>query len=249
MDSSKPHLDYRDEFVTALAALTVSDRAKEALAETNFVVLMGVAGSGRNTIIDELTKTNLYKFVVSDTTRPPKFRNGALEQDGVQYFFRDEKEMLEDIKNGEFIEAELIHNQQVSGVSIRALELAGADGKIPITDLEYKGANVISEAMPRAKIIALLPPTYEIWLARVNGRELMAQDEFFNRLRTAKSVLESILSNRKFKIIINDTIEGAAKDIRNIVEHNAYDDETYMSGRAVAEALLARVNETLATTN
>jgi guanylate kinase len=249
MDTSTPHLDYRDEFVAALATLTVSERAKQALSQTNFVVLMGVAGSGRNTIINELVKTDLYKFVVSDTTREPKFRNGRLEQNGVEYFFRDEKDMLEDIKNGEFIEAELIHNQQVSGVSIRALEEAAENEKIPITDIEYKGANVIANAMPSARVIALLPPNYEIWLARINGRELMPRDEFLNRLRTAKSVLESILANTKFKIIINDTVEGAVRDIRGIVEDNDYNDEMYAAGRRVAEELLTRVNETLATTN
>lgn len=249
MDESKPHLEYRDEFVTALAELSVSNRAKEALSQTNFVGLMGVAGSGRNTIISELVKTNLYKFVVSDTTRPPKFRNRALEQDGVHYFFRDEKEMLDDIKNGEFVEAELIHNQQVSGVSIRALEAAAAGGMIPITDLEYKGANVIASAIPHARIIALLPPSYEIWLERINGREAMEQAEFFNRLRTAKSVLESILEHKNFKIVINDTVEGAVSDIRGIVEHNLYDDTTYAKGRMVASKLLARVNKTLATIN
>lgn len=249
MDSTKPHLEYKSEFEAALAELTVSERAKEALGRTNFVVLMGVAGSGRNTIIDKLVQTGAYKFVVSDTTRPPRVRNGELEQNGVQYFFRDEKEMLEDIRQGEFIEAELIHDQQVSGVSIRALEAAAADGSIPITDLEYKGVSVIAEAAPSAKIIALLPPTYETWVQRINGRESMPQDEFYNRLKTARSVIESILAHTTFKIIVNDTVEAAVADIRNIVEHNQYSQETYEAGRRVAETLLARVNQVLATKN
>lgn len=244
-DTAKPHLEHRDEFIEALAQLTVSERAKQALAQTHFVALMGVAGSGRNTIINELVASGKYAFVVSDTTRQPKFRNGHLEQNGVEYFFRDEVEMLDDIKNGEFIEAELIHNQQVSGVSIRALEAAAADGKIPITDLEYKGINVIADSVPNASIIALLPPNYDVWLKRINAREVMEHEEFQNRLRTAERVLESILLHTNFKIIVNDTVDGAVSDVRNIIEQGQYNEKIYADGRRVAEDLLKSVQQAL----
>ena len=44
----------------------------------------------------------------SATTREPRENNGILEQNGREYFFRDETEMLADIKAGNFLEAEVI---------------------------------------------------------------------------------------------------------------------------------------------
>src|SRR4051812_6100284 len=118
MQNSRPVLHQREVFEEILKHYQVSDHAKQVLSGTPFVVLSSVAGGGRNTIIQYLVEQYDYGFIVSDTTRPPKVRDGKMEQHGVNYYFRNEDELLVDLRNGEFVEAELIHNQQVSGTSI-----------------------------------------------------------------------------------------------------------------------------------
>ena len=245
MENSAPKLLHKEAFEKALFNYHISDRARDVLARTPFVALMGLAGGGRNTVIDQLTRDHGYFFLVSDTTRPPKLRNGSMEVDGVNYHFRDEVEMLREIENGEFIEAEVIHNQQVSGVSIREVERAIASGKIPISDLEFGGAHNVAEAKPDAAVIGLLPPNYEEWQRRLFGRETMQPEEYANRLRTAKIVLERMLDKPYIKFVVNDNLDRCIDDIRKIVEQKTYTDEIHEKGRAVAMSLLAQVTQAL----
>ena len=169
-----------------------------------------------------------------------------MEQDGVHYYFRTESDMLRDIENGEFIEAEIIHNQQVSGTSIRELARANKTGKIAIHDFEYGGANNVARAKSDAHIIGLLPPTYEEWLRRFRDREVIHEKEFINRLHTAEKVLENIIEQPYFKVVINDDIEHCIEFLRTTVEKGEYtpDDKAY--GIAIAKDMLAKVRADLA---
>jgi guanylate kinase len=245
MENMVPTLRNKKAFEEALKEYKVSAHGKSVLAHTPFVAVSGLAGGGRNTIFRILTEKYNYIFIVSDTTRPPKFRDGRMEQNGVDYFFRKEEDMLRDIQNGEFIEAEIIHNQQVSGTSIREVERAMATGKIPIHDFEYGGANAVARAKPDAAIIGLLPPNYDEWIRRLTGREELHEQEFLNRLVTAKNVLENMLARPYFKFVINDTLDKCVESVRRIVEADDYTDEMRERGERVAKELLESVNEAL----
>ena len=112
----------KNAFAEILADYQVSEHAMKILSQIDFVGLIGPAAGGRNTIINYLVKYKNYRFIVSDTTRPRKLRDGKMEVEGVNYYFRTEEDVLRDLRNGEFLEAEIIHNQLVSGTSIRQLE-------------------------------------------------------------------------------------------------------------------------------
>lgn len=245
MQDNRPVLHQREAFEEILQHYHVSDHAKSVLAKTPFVVLSSVAGGGRNTVIQYLVKHHDYGFIVSDTTRPPKFRDGKMEEHGVNYYFRKEEELLNDLKNGEFVEAELIHNQQVSGTSIREVERLVAAGKIPISDFEFGGANAVAEAKPDATIIGLLPPSYEEWMRRLKGREEMHEDELVNRLKTAEIVITNMLSKSYFKFVINNTVEQCAEDVHYIVMHPHEENRESEYARTVANDLLSQVKEFL----
>jgi guanylate kinase len=230
-----------EAFRNALAQYQISLRAQRVLDESRLVVLSGLAGGGRNTTINYLVEHANYMFLVSDTTRPPKLRGGVMEQHGVHYYFRTEQDMLHDIQNGNFIEAEIIHNQQVSGTSIRELEKANKAGLIGIHDFEFGGARNIAEAKPDANIIGLLPPSYDEWLRRLQAREEMHDVEFKNRLETAEKVLEQMLGESYFTFVVNDTVERCAEAIRAIVESGKADPERQAASRQVAQELLVQV--------
>lgn len=246
MDEARPTLQNKQAFEAALENYEVSDHGKEILASTPFVAMSGIAGGGRNTIIRQLVETGKYVFAISDTTRPPKFRDGRMEEDGIDYYFRDEASMLKDIEAGEFIEAEVIHNQQVSGTSIREIERRAATGKIPIHDFEYGGIKNVVKAKPDAVIIGLLPPSYDEWIRRLYNREAIHDQEFFNRLVTAERVLENMLAHDYFWILVNDSTDECASQLRSIVEDSEYSDSLKARGVEVAKALLAGVKQELA---
>lgn len=223
----------------------MSEHALNVLAESKLVVLSGLAGGGRNTTINYLVEHDNYFFLVSDTTRPPKLRSGMMEQDGTHYYFRKEADMLREIRQGEFIEAEIIHNQQVSGTSIRELERANKTGKTAVHDFEFGGASNIAAAKPDAHIIGLLPPSYDEWLIRLQQREVMHEEEFINRLHTAEKVLENMLGEPYFSFVINTTVPQCAEEIRDIVENRQAHSARQKSAKKVAVELLAGVRHRL----
>lgn len=247
MTLERPNLVYKEAFVKALADFRMSQHAVEVLASSPLVAFTGITASGRNTVIRRLVDHSTYTFVVSDTTRQPKVRDGRLEENGVDYFFRSEEEVLHDIENGEYVEAEVIHDQQVSGSSIRELEKAVKEGKLPIRDFDLGGILNIASLKPDAVMIALLPPSYEEWERRLNAREKIETKEFENRLHTAKRILETIIEKPYFNIVINDDLETCVSTIRSIVEEKAYTPELDSYGRMVAHEILEGVNRTLST--
>ncbi len=202
-------------------------------------MLVAPTSTGRNTIIRHLLKNPDYYFVVSDTTRPPQVRDGQPEQNGVDYFFRSEGEILADLKTGEFLEAAIIHEQQVSGISIRELEKAKGQGKIAITDIEIVGVDNVMRANPEAKAIFLLPPSFEEWQKRMHSRSHMGHQELDNRLKSAEKELKAALEHDYYHFVIAEDIGQAAGIIDSIANNgpNPHQDR----GLALVKSLYAQL--------
>lgn len=215
-----PHLNNKTEFMALLKSYKPSAQTIQILAQTQLVTLTAPTATGRNTIINELLKTGKYHFIVSDTTRPPRMNKGIWEKNGVEYFFRSEPEMLAEIKNGEFVEAEVIHGQQVSGISVREIERAHKDGKIAITDVDIEGGINVALLKPNAITICLLPPNFEAWMSRIKGRSDFVPAELHRRLQQATKVLRLALEHNHFIFVINDDLDLAISTVDNIVINN-----------------------------
>jgi guanylate kinase len=240
MSDQKPALKQLTAFKKILNQYQASDHALKVVERSRFVALSGIAGGGRNTLISYLTEHAPYYFIVSDTTRPPKVRDGKREEHGVHYFFRTEEDLLADLEKGEFLEAEIIHNQQVSGISIREIEKAAEHRLIPITDVELGGAEVIHRLSPSATIIGLLPPSFEDWQYRLSSREEMHGHEFKNRMETAVKVLESMLKRDYIKFVISGDLNESSSNLRDIVEHGHYTEEQHEKGLETARTILKK---------
>lgn len=207
------------EFKTALATYHMSDRAKQALKGMHFVLLVAPTSTGRNTVITYLVEHLNYYFVVSDTTREPQVRDGKLEQTGVQYFFRTEEQVLADLQKGEFLEAALIHEQQVSGISVRELEKAKTLNQVAITDIEVVGADNIVKADPDVRAVFLLPPSFEVWQNRILRRGHMSNFELKNRLTSAVKELEAAKMHNYYHFVITEDVKQSASII-DAIAHN-----------------------------
>jgi guanylate kinase len=213
----RPTLVNYQEFKQTLETYHLSERAEKALEGLRLVLLVGPTSSGRNTVIRELVDSHNFQNIVSDTTRPPQFRDGRMEQNGVDYFFRNEADMLADLRAGEFLEAAIIHEQQVSGVSIRELEKAKNSNKVAITDIEPQGADNVMRAKPDTKAIFLIPPSFEEWQDRIRGRGKMTEHELRNRLKGAINEFETALKHNYYQFVISENVNQSAALIEAIV--------------------------------
>lgn len=221
-----------DEFREVLKDYVLSDAAKQTLADLRLVLMVGPTSSGRNTIIRELVKTGGYHFIVSDTTREPRINDGIPEQDGREYWFRKEDDMLSDIKRGDFLEAAIIHNQQVSGISIRELQKAKESGKIAIDEVEIAGAHNTYKAKPDTVIIFSVPPSFVKWMKRLHKRGRMPEDEVRRRLETACLEFDAALTQDYYRYVINDDIDETVAAVDSLARLGHYDE---IKGQAARE--------------
>lgn len=240
-----PQLLRRPEFEAALKNYTLNLRAHQLLQGIPFVFMTGPTSVGRNTIIRELLKTGHYYFLISDTTRPPRLNHGVLEQHGQEYFFRTEDDMLADVQAGRFIEAEIIHGQQVSGVSIREIEKAHEQNKIVISDIDIIGAINISRLKPDAVAISLLPPSFDEWLNRIKSRTAVEPDEFYRRLQTATKVFKLALENDNFIFVVNDDLQATVKTVDEIARFGRHNAAAEQQARVLAQRLYRETSEYL----
>jgi len=126
--------------------------------------------------------------------------------------------MLADLKAGELLEAEIIHDQQVSGISIRELEKAQAAGKVAITDVDLEGAHNIVKIKPDTLAVMLLPPSFEEWMRRFASRGQMRSDEQKRRLETSLRIFEDGLRQDYYHFVLSENIDQSAGIIDAIVE-------------------------------
>ena len=99
------------------------------------VILSGVSGAGKDTIKKELIKR--MEDVISlpsYTSRAP--REG--EEEGVQYHFITKEDFEKRIKNNEFYEYDLHHNNYY-GTSRKLMNEKIQSGKIIVKDIEVNG--------------------------------------------------------------------------------------------------------------
>lgn len=231
-------LEHLTEFEKVLQGYKISAAGKKILKSVKLLVLVGPTAAGRNTIIDALLETGEYHQIVSDTTRKPRENNGVLEQDGREYWFRREADVLADLKAGKFLEAALIHGQQVSGISLRELERARDEGRVAVNEIEIVGARNLIAAKPDTYVLFVVPPSFEVWMERLDGRGKLPPAEKRRRLESAVGEFTEALEKDYYTFIVNDDFHHSVDKIHNLVfagEHNPAQQE---HGREVVERLL-----------
>ncbi len=212
------------DFQTVLSNYKISGEVVDALRSSKLLLLAGVTSSGRNTVIGELLKTNNFHYIVSDTTRKPRLNHGVLEQNGNEYWFKTEEEFLTGLRNGEYIEAAIVHNQQVSGISFRELVKSQSEGKIAVTDIEITGVRSIVKVKPDTRCVFMIPPSFEEWMKRLANRGKMSEAELGRRLRSAIKEIEFALEGDLFEVVVNNEFHDTTKTIANIFNQSTNND-------------------------
>lgn len=204
---------------------------------TPIVLLVGISGAGKGTIRKKLFESGDYINFISHTTRSPRENNGVMEQNGVEYYFISIETAIDMLQRGDFIEAKS-YSGNVYGTTTTELQKAKASGKIALNDVEIQGVAEYLKIAPSVKVIFIVPPSHEAWLARLVARYEgeINHDDLNRRLETAKQELQVALADTRFSFIINDDLEQAVQDVENIVKHGSHDDS---AARAVATQILA----------
>ena len=180
------------------------------------VILSGVSGAGKDTIKKELIKRmDDVVSLPSYTSRKPRQE----EEEGVQYHFITKSEFEEKIKNNEFYEYDL-HHENYYGTSKKLMNEKIASGKIIVKDIEVNGTeNLIKLLKDETKLIPIfLKVDKEELRERLNQRgDNLSEEEI--ELRLGRLEYEESKIGLYDYVIKNDDFEKTVEIIMTIIKN------------------------------
>lgn len=177
------------------------------------VVVSGFAGSGKGTLMKELTgRYDNYALSVSATTRNP--RPG--EADGREYFFKTVEEFRDMIAADAFVEyAQYVNNYY--GTPKDYVEKQLESGKDVILEIEIQGALQVKKKFPETLLLFVTPPSAEILRERLIGRGTETMPVIEARLARASEEAEGI--EEYDYLIINDKLDECVLTMHEIIQN------------------------------
>jgi guanylate kinase len=243
-DESSP-LKRLNDFQRILKLYKPSLELLDLLQNHQFVILAAPTAAGRNTIIKNLIMTGKYYYVVSDTTRHPRINNGVPERSSAEYWFKSEEEFIQGLKNTAYIEAAIIHNQQVSGISLSEMRKGVQSGRIMITDVDIQGADSIMSYSYTSVPVFVLPPNFAEWMKRLDGRGAMDPSEKRRRLMSAAEEIQLALERGYFKFIINWDLKVTIEELHQHILTKSFGEAEQQAAHGHAQQLLLDIGSWL----
>ena len=171
------------------------------------LIISGVAGSGKDSLIEELWRhPDLFEIAVSYTDRP--IRPG--EVDGKNYHYNTSSEFDSGIAKGEFIEWEKVRGSYRYGRKKADLKKAFKNGKTVVMSAEPLGFIKFKKMYDVASVF-ITPPSLEEAIIRLKKRGNDTHEGLKNRID--RYALELSYKDKYDHIIINDDLEQARKEL------------------------------------
>jgi len=180
-------------------------------AAGHLFVFSGPSGTGKGTVLAELTRRNpALWFSVSATTRAAR----ASEIDGRDYYFVSPQRFEELIETDGLLEWARVFDQYY-GTPRAPIARQVAAGVDCLLDIDVQGALQVHERMPEAVLIFLKPPSLEVLRERLTRRGTESAEEIERRLEGAAGEMahESVYNY----ILVNETIDETVARIEALL--------------------------------
>lgn len=173
------------------------------------IIITAPSGSGKTTLVKRLLAADQsLAFSISACTRQP--RDGEVE--GRDYYFISEQDFQKKIEEKAFIEWEMVYTGKYYGTLKAELARIWSHGRTPLVDIDVKGAIELQKQFPQDSIsIFIKAPSLEILRKRLLARGTESPQTLEERV--AKAEFELLDAGEFDRIIINDDLETATKEL------------------------------------
>jgi len=177
------------------------------------IIITAPSGAGKTSITRYLLQHfPELAFSVSAATRSHR----PDEVNGVDYYFMSLEEFQHKIQNQEFVEWEMVYEGRYYGTLKSELNWLRKKNKIPILDIDVKGAIHVQEQFPEQSLsIFVQPPSITELKRRLEYRATESAEALQDRLN--KAAYEISFRHHFNKIIINDDLQTACEEARHVI--------------------------------
>lgn len=174
------------------------------------VVISGPSGVGKDVMIDRMIESDRigFHFTVTATTRDP--RPG--EKDGINHHFVTVDDFVNLIANDDLLEWAQVYGNYY-GVPKKQVRDALTAGNHVILRVDVQGAKRLSEIIPEALLIFIIPPSLDVLKSHLEKRGVDLEVEMTKRLAAAN---EEISQAHLFDFTVTNE-EGCLDDTVNEV--------------------------------
>jgi guanylate kinase len=183
--------------------------------QQKIIVITAPSGAGKTSITQHLLKTfpDQLAFSISAATRQPR----GNEKNGTDYYFISEEEFTNRIQHNEFIEWEMVYEGKYYGTLKSELARIWNEGKVPVLDIDVKGAIHVQQQYPETTLSLFIePPGVDELKRRLQSRGTESEESL--NARVNKASYELSFKHSFDHIIINDHLEKAQKQAEDIVK-------------------------------
>ena len=179
------------------------------------LVLSAPSGGGKSSIARNLLQgRDDLGYSVSATTR--SMREG--ERDGVDYYFLTRDEFLRRREAGEFLES-ATYGGQLYGTLRSEIDRIFAAGRHAVLDIEIEGARQIRASFPNSLHLFVLPPSAEVLIGRLKGRNTEPAEAVRERIARAVQELDAVAEYDY--VVVNQDLVIAVAQVAAILDAEA----------------------------
>jgi guanylate kinase len=178
------------------------------------IIIAAPSGAGKTSITRYLLSKfpDQLAFSISAATRQPR----GQEKDGKDYYFISPEEFRHKIKEDAFIEWEMVYEGKYYGTLRSEMEKIWSAGKIPVLDIDIKGAINVQKHYPQQSISLFIePPSVAELRKRLEFRGTETPESI--EARISKATYELSFKENFDHIILNDVLEKACLEAEEVV--------------------------------
>ena len=177
------------------------------------VILSSPSGAGKTTLVKLLSEKKNFNISVSHTTRKPR----SNETNGKDYFFVNNADFENLIKNNQFLEYAKVFNNLYGTSKKPVIDLLSL-GKNVIFDIDWQGTSQIKSQNIKYKIITffVLPPSKQVLFERLSNRDM--KDKLIASERM-KDFYKDVKHWEDYDyVVINDDLNKCYNEISQLID-------------------------------